>query len=406
MNKILFIGGIDYDNEFHKGRKKNYQNAANLLQWNIINGIEENLGNGIDIINSYFVGTYPKYHSKLIIKSSNWTHRTDSNNYNIGFINLFGLSHIIKKFKIYRKIIQWCKESKYNRNILVYSLYSPFIKAIKKAKKTFPDIIITIIVPDLPEYMKSKNKKLILYNFIKKIDVNYIYKNIKYIDNFVLLTKYMGDKLGIKTDDFIVIEGMVDNTNIESILKNTPKNKSEIILYTGIISANYNIDTLIESFMSIDNSSIELHLCGTGDYVKDVIEKSKIDKRIKYHGQLTHGEVVLMQEKATLLINPRDSREEYTKYSFPSKTMEYLLSGTPVISMMLDGIPDEYKDYIFILKESSVESIRETINYALSQGRENLYKFGTKARKFVLSEKNNIYQTKKILDFIKDRKGG
>ena len=38
-------------------------------------------------------------------------------------------------------------------------------------------------------------------------------------------------------------------------------------------------------------------------------------------------------------VNPRQNNEEFTKYSFPSKTMEYLASGVPVVAYKLDGIP-------------------------------------------------------------------
>mgnify|MGYP003303651866 CR=1 FL=1 len=43
-----------------------------------------------------------------------------------------------------------------------------------------------------------------------------------------------------------------------------------------------------------------------------------------FTGKIDRSQVLALQRSATVLVNPRRNNEEYTKYSFPSKTMEYL----------------------------------------------------------------------------------
>ena len=50
---------------------------------------------------------------------------------------------------------------------------------------------------------------------------------------------------------------------------------------------------------------------------------------------------------ADVLVNPRPNNEEYTKYSFPSKNIEYLMTGKPVVAYMLDGMPAHYKKFLY-----------------------------------------------------------
>ena len=57
-------------------------------------------------------------------------------------------------------------------------------------------------------------------------------------------------------------------------------------------------------------------------------------------GCVTNDEIVRLQCEATLLVNPRPSDKEFCKYSFPSKTIEYMASGTPVLMTKLPGVPD------------------------------------------------------------------
>ncbi|MCL5018898.1 MAG: hypothetical protein M1426_00240, partial [Patescibacteria group bacterium] len=60
---ILFIGGVfskEKENDVLRKSRGVVQFAANNLQWNIINGLDFCKGSPISLINSVFVGSYPK----------------------------------------------------------------------------------------------------------------------------------------------------------------------------------------------------------------------------------------------------------------------------------------------------------------------------------------------------------
>ena len=63
--------------------------------------------------------------------------------------------------------------------------------------------------------------------------------------------------------------------------------------------------------------------------------------RIEFLGMLPRTDVLELQSKATILVNPRQPVGDFTKYSFPSKTIEYMASGTPLLMYKLPGIPEE-----------------------------------------------------------------
>ena len=122
---------------------------------------------------------------------------------------------------------------------------------------------------------------------------------------------------------------------------------------------------------------------------------------IKYYGYVSNEEVIELEKKATLLCNVRNTNMEYTKYSCPSKVLEYLASGTPVYSTKLMGIPEEYKKYVFWCDEPNLGNISSDLKNILNLPSEVLNKKGIEAQRFMLKEKNSIAQAKKILDFIK-----
>ena len=72
----------------------------------------------------------------------------------------------------------------------------------------------------------------------------------------------------------------------------------------------------------------------------------KSHANIRYFGFVSHERALELQAKAALLINPRSPKGVFTRYSFPSKTLEYMRSGKPVVCHRLEGIPEEYDPYL------------------------------------------------------------
>ncbi|MBP3360682.1 MAG: hypothetical protein J6N52_07515 [Clostridia bacterium] len=101
-----------------------------------------------------------------------------------------------------------------------------------------------------------------------------------------------------------------------------------------------------------------------------------------------------------MLVNPRSATDEFTKYSFPSKTMEYMLSGTPVVMYKLAGIPDEYDEYLNYFDVTSKACIKDKIVEICEMSLCERGMIGNRARQFILT-KSNKTQMKKFMDMMK-----
>ncbi|MFQ9737208.1 MAG: glycosyltransferase [Christensenellaceae bacterium] len=172
------------------------------------------------------------------------------------------------------------------------------------------------------------------------------------------------------------------------------------IVYTGTLHERFGILNLLQAFKEIPYPNYRLIICGIGDSEKKIIEASKQDSRIIFMGQLSRDEILKLQKVATVLVNPRQNNEEFTKYSFPSKNLEYLSSGIPLVAYKLDGILDEYDDYINYVEDNSIVSLRNKLIEVCEWTYEKRELFGYKAQKFVLEQKNQLIQTKKIIELI------
>lgn len=167
-----------------------------------------------------------------------------------------------------------------------------------------------------------------------------------------------------------------------------------------MLSRKHKTDMLINAFMKI-SGDYELWIFGSGDIEDYIKECAKKDSRISFFGRISREEVLRYEKQASLLVNVRDSSEQYTKYSFPSKTMEYMSSGTPLLTTKLPGIPDEYFDYVYTPCDETEEGIAKAMGDILSKPDEELRKKGEKAKAFVNDSKNYIVQARKVYELIR-----
>lgn len=227
--------------------------------------------------------------------------------------------------------------------------------------------------------------------------------NKKYVASFseyVLLTEAMNERVNPKGRPYIVMEGLCDEKLAEEEFLPHIKSFPKVIMYAGGLEERYGLKMLVEAFKTIQDDDIELHLYGSGSYVDQLLVEAEKDHRIKFWGVKANAEIVEAEYRATLLVNPRFTTEEFTKYSFPSKNMEYMVSGTPLLTTRLTGMPEEYYRFVYVIDNESVNGYAQAIRATLSLPNEVLKEKGMSAREFVLNKKNNVYQIRRILRMI------
>lgn len=380
-----------------KRSRHSMQDAANALQWNIYEGLCQNLDVPPKLLNVLPVSSFPQYYSRAFIHGQAFHAGNAVVNQNIGFCNIKLLRKYHQPCKIYKALIAWCKENNDCKTLFVYTVSASFMKAIAKMKVKFPNVCVVAIVADLPDMSSLSSRKTILRKVFEKRMANVSYSNIDAVDNFVLLTAQMADYMKI-TKPFCVMEGIAaPSSNVTAI---QTEQSEKIVLYTGTLHRKFGVLNLLEAFKCIKDEKYRLWICGVGDSEKEIERAAKEDLRIVYKGRLPREEVLRLQSMATVLVNPRQNNEEFTKYSFPSKTMEYLASGVPVIAYKLDGIPDEYDSHINYVVDDSAEALAQKIVYLCEMPMHERREIGRKGQCFVLDNKNAVVQIKRVLEFL------
>ena len=405
---LMFLTGV-FPKENYKDVLENskgpVQNAANNLQWELIEGFDEILDSKFSILNSMFIGSYPKRYRKVKIKKERFYRSQNAKEKKITDINTDFLNIPLYKFyskynSLIRELNLWINKNTNGKKrvLVIYAMTGTNLKIAEYVKRKNSDIHVSLIVPDLPEYMNLNPS--VMHKIFKKIEIKNIEKNLKYIDSFTFLTEHMSSKIS-NIKPHVIVEGIAPNNNscgLNISEKYSLNNLENTILYTGGLDKNYGIIELVNNFMDIKNPDYKLIICGAGPEEDFIKKYSCIDQRITYLGLLPREEVLYLQRNCTLLINPRLGNEEYTKYSFPSKLLEYMSSKRPVAAYMLKGMPAIYKKYIVELnKDYSLATQMEEI---LKLPPMKLNQYGQESFNFVSKYKNKVFQSNKILEMI------
>lgn len=364
--------------------------AGNTFQNSLLQGLYACKPN-LSVISGWSVSCYPRV-KKIKFNKRNIDYLGIKKYVYIGGWNLPVINLLSRFVRSWRELKRTLSKTEDNY-VIVYETHTPFVLAATLLKKRIKHI--NLIVPDLPEFMSSNQGKLHL--FFKKIDRYIIDWCLKKFDSFTLLSAPMTERLSIGDKPWTVMEGIYQPPLEEHL---TDKDPNKVIFYGGHLDRRYGVVDLIEAFTQIKGEDYRLLICGKGDSAETIKKYSQKDSRIKFLGLLTRSEVINLQKNATVLVNPRHANEEYTKYSFPSKTIEYLASGTPTVMFRLGCMTEEYDPYVFYAENDSVEGLRKKLEEICELSREELESFGNKAREFILSKKTPVAQCRKILNLM------
>ena len=174
------------------------------------------------------------------------------------------------------------------------------------------------------EAIKSYGK---VKHFIANTYFNIGKKLIKHFDGLILFQDKAAKLLNFKKDYFVTKPGLTTNINAHC-----QKRSPFIVTFAGSFTELNGVNELLKGFSNFENSDIQLRLYGYG-YLKETVENysAKYDN-IHYCGVVNEQHLLEAYKESNILLNLRVLDSQCMDCAFPSKIIEILASGVPVIS--------------------------------------------------------------------------
>lgn len=345
----------------------------------------------LQVITAPEVGSYPK------LPQVRFKRVEEEGVISIGFFNIKGIKQLMIVHRLYKEAVNIIGKNQGKTYVVFPYVMAHYMLISQKLKRKFGDkITICQIIPDI--FIHTK-KSSILYHFNK-----YAEKVAAQSDIFVLFTKAMAEYYGIDEKRYIVMESVIDGDTYSQQLDNKKPNKDKLrVVYTGALGKANGVGKLIEMMQLIKRDDFELLITGRGALSVEFEEAAKQDKRIIFKGTVPKEDVFKYQTEADILINPRSDNDApiVTRYMFPSKLMEYMLTGNAVLTCRMSGIPEDYYQYVYVSEEDTPQGIATALDAMLNLTREERSDKGMKARQYILNNKTYTVQANRIIELMK-----
>jgi glycosyltransferase involved in cell wall biosynthesis len=335
MKKILWIGHLVNETEVSEFRA--ISPAANNWQWRTIVFLR-----GYASVNILSYIPYPlwpkgKFYSTLNVDVSNSLYIRYVSYFNLPWLRELSLTYSLKK-----GISRFVSENEPIDTVITYNALPRHVK--------------------IGEYCQSKGIKWVS---IIADDEAVGHPDLTVFLSYDYYRRYQGKKL--------FFEGLVRNYVDCPIVMDKPI----VILYSGSISPWTGIMEFVKVFRTLDKYNIELHIYGKDPHG---LAKAMECSHIKYKGFVNEEELIKAYRNAFAFVNPRPLNINMGDNNFPSKLLEYLAFGKPILSTKAKGIPPNYYEFLYLYESNDLISIERVISLICNLSSEELIRMKHKIK--------------------------
>jgi glycosyltransferase involved in cell wall biosynthesis len=172
-----------------------------------------------------------------------------------------------------------------------------------------------------------------------------------------------------------------------------------VMVLAGSLDEANGVCIALDAMRRLVGDRYKLIVAGAGPLAEKVRAAAARDGRIEYRGYVSHREVLRLYECADVLLNIRVTQAIDTRYFFPSKLMEYLASGAPVLTTCTGHVEDEYGPFSFLLRDETPEGLASAVESMATMRRSIREAVGLRAKEYMAREKTWARQARRLLAF-------
>ncbi|HKM02576.1 MAG TPA: glycosyltransferase [Bacilli bacterium] len=279
-------------------------------------------------------------------KNTNLTFVPDEYNHNFYYPG-FHIKPIIRNLDLYKNSKEVIGSLKITGDNIVFVdlLNLNLVHLAKYIKRRYKTKVVGILT-DNPHNLSDAKK-----DYIKNVEAGF-----KLCDGFVFLTPGLCEYANKDNRPYTIINGVLSYTKIQSDLDDK---FGKYIYFAGALYEKYGVNNLIESFLKL-KKDIRLVIAGHGPLSNEISLLSESHPRIDFVGSVSPYKSLMYAQEAFININPRPFNEELDKYSIPSKVIEFVNTGRPLVSCHHTLLENIYKDNV-VWVDDSIEGIKQAL---------------------------------------------
>lgn len=210
-------------------------------------------------------------------------------------------------------------------------------------------------------------------------------------------------------DDFapdrqaLLVEGGVTESFVRRFERKPKRTDDNFhVVFAGQLSVLNGVTMLIDAMKLLDMPNLRVSIVGGGEYVDAVRKAVAKDARLAYLGLVPHRNVLELYEQADLLVNLRRTNYQTHRYVFPSKVVECLATGRPLLTTCTGHIEEEFGEFVFKLEEETPEALAKAIQSLSAMDPDLRMEYGSRAQEYVRTHKTWEAHARRLRQYLEE----
>lgn len=393
--RITFLGFTLSDKDMHALLDSDPEMPiqTHTFAWNLVDALRAG-GASVLLLSSDPVSNYPS-NTHIVFRGGRFAAEGVAGR-RLSFINLLALKHLTRFIACLtsgtRELRAWRPHV-----LLIHGVHSPYLWYGVIARRLTGTRTV-VVLTDPPGVVLASDSLIV--RVLRRLDSVLVRTALSRVDGVISLTSRLASDFAPNVPS-ITLEGFSSASPHQG--QAATDSRTEVrVLYAGSLSPSSGMERLVTAFRRTSIPDVRLFTYGRGQTADWINAQSDLDSRIERVQFADRATVLGRYVDADLLVQPRCPTETFAPYSFPSKLLEYMASGTPVLSTRLPGIPAEYEPFLYWIEDDSVDGIETALERVLKiTGAERREK-GRAAAEFVVSSRSAKVQGPRIVAFLRE----
>lgn len=202
------------------------------------------------------------------------------------------------------------------------------------------------------------------------------------------------------TVPYLRIEGGVFPEQVRAGIRWRRDSPRFTVGFAGTLEPYNGVREILAAAEALADAGVAFRIAGAGSLAPEVARRAAACPAIEYVGALDLGRMPEFYGGCDLLVNWRITRTHDLRYVFPSKLLELLASGVPVLSTRMGSALDGFGGHLLVSDDESAAALAESVRRAVRTDRAELRALGERAATFMAENFDWTLQGRRIRDFL------
>lgn len=352
--------------------------AGNLFQLNFLSALCRSRSPVPQVYSYLPMPSFPR-HKQLIYRGGRDRLNDGTSVKFLPFLNLGPLKIVTLGVASFAQTLAWSwRNRKAERRVVIaYNLNAPpawpLLLACRLAKCEFVPFVVDIYVPG----------ESVADNWLRRLEFDSQKRIIPKVDGLLVANKAIVEDFAQGRTSMLIDGGVPEHFLRKFEQSSVREPRPFHVVFAGRLCPLKGIDLLLDAIAKADDPDIRFTITGTGPWHDQVKKAAMHDPRLTYTGLIPRRDLLEVYKDADLVLNLQRTDNQTHRYVFPSKVVECLATGVPLLTTRTGHAESEFGPFTILLEDETPDGLASKIKEIMAWPESGRREIGQRAQAYI-----------------------